>query len=90
MTTILKAKIILTIMWASLGTVKAIYYISAVVTQGIKSVALLQLVIFGYMFRALPAIIRPTSNSIVKVHSTSFSSGIRLFMFVKENVGVAF
>ena len=31
-----------------------IYYISAVVTQHIKSVALLQLVTFGYMFRPLP------------------------------------
>jgi len=31
-----------------------IYYISAVVTQHIKSVALLQLVTFGYMFRSLP------------------------------------
>ena len=30
------------------------YYISAVVTQHIKSVALLQLVTFGYMFRPLP------------------------------------
>jgi len=31
-----------------------IYCISAVVTQHIKSVALLQLVTFGYMFRPLP------------------------------------
>ena len=31
-----------------------IYYISAVVTKHIKSVALLQLVTFGYMFRLLP------------------------------------
>jgi len=30
------------------------YYISAVVTQNIKSVALLQLVTFGYTFRPLP------------------------------------
>jgi len=32
----------------------AIYYISAVDTQHIKSVALLQLVTFGYMFRPSP------------------------------------
>jgi len=31
-----------------------IYFISAVVTQHIKSDVLLQLVIFGYMFRPLP------------------------------------
>jgi len=39
-------------------------YISSVVTQHIKSDALLQLVTFGYMFRLLHAIIRPTRNSV--------------------------
>ena len=33
---------------------KSIYYISVIVTQHIKSVALLQLVTFGYMFWPLP------------------------------------
>jgi hypothetical protein len=35
-------------------TLYTIYYISSVVTQHIKSVALLKLVTFGYMFRPLP------------------------------------
>jgi len=33
---------------------RIIHYISAVVTQHIKSVALLQLITFGFMFRPLP------------------------------------
>ena len=36
------------------SSITTIYYISAVVTQHIKSVALLQLVTLGYMFRPLP------------------------------------
>ena len=35
------------------SSITTIYYISAVVTQHIKSVALLQLVTLGYMFRPL-------------------------------------
>ena len=54
-------------------------YIGSVVTQHIKSVACHNWLHLATCFGRYPAIVRPTRNSVVEVHSTSFSSAIPLF-----------
>ena len=43
----------------------------------------------GYIWLHVSAIIRPTKNVVVKVHSTSFSSGIPLFTLKTLSLGVS-
>ena len=59
----------------SLCVWSTIYYISAVATQHIKSVALLQLVTFGYMFRPLPGHHQANKEVLLRYSQLVFPMG---------------
>jgi len=61
------------------NSILTIYCISADVTLRIKSVACHNWLHLATCLGRYPAIIRPTRNNVIKVHSLVFSNGIPLF-----------